>query len=167
MAIRFRTRFVHATVVTYLREQMSDLGWTTPPINFGTTKMTILENAPDERDGAVPVNTVVVTLGNLDITDEEELGAASGGLSSMAYPVFFDIYMDEQSLSVAVADDIRDIFENLHLPLIDQITGGLVPNAKISFEDTVGPERPDAAGGEGFRRYWRVVKTTARLYFNT
>jgi hypothetical protein len=115
----------------------------------------------------VSINTVVVTLGNLDVTDEEELGAATGGLSSMAYPVFFDIYMDETALSVAVADDIRDIFENVYLPLVDQITGGLVPNAQIAFEDTIGPERPDTAGGENFRRYWRVVKTTARLYFNT
>ena len=167
--IRFRSRHLHATLVEHLRVQLDQRGWITPPINFDEDPATVLDYQPDERGVAINANTVAISLGDFEADEDEELGARfPGGLRSASYPVFIDVYMAKQALSVSICDDIRDIYQDLTVPLVDQLTGTQVPGAMIEIAAIIGPERPPAAtGAENFRRYWRVMRMAADLYYNT
>jgi hypothetical protein len=167
-APRFRSRFVHATIVDATKTALDQLGWLNAPINFDTAPIRVLDYQPDERGEKVNVNTVAVTLGDVPADADEELGAAVGGLRSASYPIWCDIYMQEQALSVAVADDLRDTFSDLALQLEDKIHGGFVSGVIIHVEDIIGPERPPSANtNDTFKKFWRVLHFSAVLYFNT
>ncbi len=164
--IRFRSRHLHATFVQKIRTEFTTLGWITPPINFGTHPVTLIDYQPDERGSQINQNTVAVSLGDYGVDEEEELGAYNGGLMSALYPVFVDVYMAEQALSYAICDDIRDTFENISLDLVNQIDSTVVPNTRIEVEGVNGPDRPPAqVGAEQFKRYWRAMRIDARLYY--
>lgn len=168
-ALRFRTRFLHATVFDYIRANLGDLGWTTGLINFDTDPVKVIDYQPDERGERINVNTVAVTMGDVPATVEEELGADEGGLVSIPYRVYLDVYMQETALTIALCDDLRDMFERLTLQLEDKINGGFVDGVLASVEDVVGPERPPSSSqsNEGFKRSWRVVYLDISLYFNS
>jgi hypothetical protein len=174
-AVRFRTRFLHATVYDYVRAHLGELGWTTGvgntsgDINFDTEPVRVIDYQPDERGERINVNTVSVSMGDVPATVDEELGAAEGGLQSIPYRVYLDVYMQETSHTIALCDDLRDMFENLTLQLEDKINGGFVPDVLLSVDDVVGPERPPAGSqsNEGFKRSWRVVYLDTQLYFNS
>lgn len=166
--IRFRTRFLHATLVDDVKTALTDLGWVTPPINFGGTPAVVTDYSPDERGEDIKPGTIAVTLGDAPADEDEELGAAEGGLRSVSYPVYLDCYMAEQAISVAVCDDLVAHFTDRVLRVEDQINGGLIDGVTVVIEDVAGPRRPPASvGADSFRRHWRVVELTAVLYFNT
>jgi hypothetical protein len=172
MAIRFRSRHLHATFVEDVTTKLTELGWipATPstPVNFGTTACTVVDYQPDERIHAIVTNTVAVSLADYTSDEDEELGAAYGGLRGAPYSVFIDVYMAEQSLSLAITDDIRDAYTDRYLPLTNQITQTPVPDVRIAVENVVGPERPSAqVGAEQFKKFWRTMRLDTRLYFNT
>lgn len=166
--LRFRSRHLHATLYHHLKVRLDELGWVTPPINFGTGAVTTIDYQPDERNVQIKHNTVAISLGNYSSDEDEELGAALGGARSAPYQVFVDVYMAEQALSLAICDDIRDIFTDLYLPVIDQITDSVAPNTYLEIAGVHGPEKPAAAASaEQFKRYWRTMRLDTRMYFNT
>lgn len=173
--IRFRTRFVHATIYDVVRAGLGSLGWTTGTgnttgmVNFDTDPVKVIDYQPDERGERINVNTIAVTMGDVPATTEEELGAAEGGLNSISYRIYLDVYMQETSLAIALCDDLRDMFEGLTLQLEDKINGGFVPDVVCSIDQVVGPERPPsgAQSTEPFKRSWRVVYLDTLLYFNS
>lgn len=168
MATRFRSRHLHATFVHYTTAQLGLLGWSTPPVNFGTTAITVTDYLPDDRVGQIHPNTVAVSLGDFLQDEEEELGSTHGGVRAAPYQVFIDVYMAEQALAHAICDDIRDIFTDVTIPLVDQITGLDVPGSPIMIESVLGPERPSQVlGAEQFKKYWRTMRLDTRLYFQT
>jgi hypothetical protein len=130
-SIRFRSRHLHATIVKHTRTRLDALGWISPPVNFNTDPIEVIDYQPEERNIVITKNTVAVTLGTYPTDVDEELGAIGGGLRSAPYTVFVDAYMAEQALSIAMCDDIRDIFMDLNLDLINQITGLPVPDTLI------------------------------------
>ncbi len=164
-AIRFRSRHLHATIYNHVEARLTELGWVTPPINFGTGHVTFMDYQPDERMQQIQQNTVAVSLDDFDDNEEEELGARGGGLMSAPYSVFVDVYMAEQALSLAICDDIRDIFTDVTLPLINQIDQQPVPGQMIEVEAILGPSRPSQSGAEQFRRNWREMRIDTLLYF--
>lgn len=164
MAVRFRSRHLHATFYNHFSTNAQTLGWTAPPVNFGTDPVQIIDYIPDERQEVIRNNTVAVSLGDFTVDTDEELGARGGGLRSALYNVFFDVYMVEQALSLAICDDIRDLYTDVTLPLINQITQTPVPDCLIEVEAVLGPER-GAAGVEQFRRFWRTMRLDARLFY--
>lgn len=169
MTTRFRSRHLHATFVHHIAAQLGALGWSTPPINFGTTAITVTDYLPDDRIGAIAPNTVAVSLGDFVRDEEEELGSAiGGGVRSAPYQVFIDVYMAEQALSHAICDDIRDIYTDTTIMLVDQVTGLDVFGSPIEVESVLGPERPSQVlGAEQFKKYWRTMRLDTRLYFQT
>lgn len=165
--LRHRSRHIHATVYNHLRTELGLIGWINPPINFGTEAVTLVDYQPEERGERIERNTVAVSLGDVPADREEELGARTGGLLSGLYPVFIDVYMADQPLSVAICDDIRDIFQMAYLPVVDQVTGD-PSDYVIDVEEVLGPQRPNAQiGAEQFKRYWRIMRLAARVYYNS
>ncbi len=166
--IRFRSRHLHATFYNHLKGELDAHGWRSAPVNFGAEGVTVIDFQPDERNSRIEVNTVAVTLGDYDTDEDEELGAAIGGMRSALYNIFIDTYMQEQSLSLAICDDIRDIYQDLTLPLIDQITLAPVAGTLIEVDRVVGPDKPAAnVGAEQFKKFWRTMRVDGRLFFNT
>ncbi len=168
-AIRFRSRHLHATFYDHTIAALTNLGWMSAPVNFGTHAVKVVDFQPDERQLPIAGNTVAVSLGDYTLDDEEELGALlGGGLRSALYSVYIDSYMLEQSLSLAICDDLREIYDGKSLDLINQITETVVPNCYIQVEQVIGPEKPPSnLGAETFKRYWRIIRVDARLYYQT
>lgn len=167
-SVRFRSRFIHATFVDEVKAKLLAQGWVAQPVNFGTLPVRVVDYQPDERKEPIDTNTVAVSLGDYAFDEDEELGARGGGLRSAPYSVFVDVYMAEQSLSQAICDDIRDAFTDYEPLLIDQITGLPVPDTQIDIVRIAGPSRPEAnVGAEAFRRFWRIMRIDATLYFSS
>ena len=165
-APRFKLRNAHATIANFVTTELAALGWVTAPINFSATPVTVIDFQPDERGIEILKNTVAVSIGDVDDDTDEELGAATGGLWSLYVPTFVDVYMEKQSLSVAICDDIRDIFFNQETNLINQATGVAVTGATIQFDQVIGPHGPTGAPND-FRRYWRIMRIGSRIFYQS
>jgi hypothetical protein len=167
-APRFRSRHLHATFYKQFIVDMSALGWMHAPVNFGTQALTVIDYQPEDRNETIKHNTVAVSLGNYGSDEDEELGAKGGGLRSALYNIFIDIYMSEQALAIAVADDVRDIYTDLTMPLVNQIDGQVEPATLIEVDQVLGPERPGGgAGSDTFRKHWRVMRVDGRLFYQS
>lgn len=166
MSLRFRIRHVHKTIADYLEAGLTQLGWVNQPVNFATTPMTFLEFQPDEAGVSIAANTVAITLGDEPAALDLEMG---DGLREIAFPVFVDVYGANQSVAASIASDIKALLEDRYMAVLDFTTSATgVPTAeRIELDkDDVSIEKPDAANGvQDFRRFWRVVKTTARVQY--
>lgn len=162
-ALRFRQRHVHQSCVDYLKESLDDLGWVTAPINFGTQAITFIEIQPEEAGVKVEPNTVAITIGDEPEDLEEELGA---GLMSCEYVLFVDVYGIDQSIAVSIAGDIKDLLRNKLIALRSYTTviAGTETADTIEF-DSVVIDKPATAAAGPDKRYWRIVKSIARLYY--
>jgi hypothetical protein len=164
--IRFRSRHLHATFYNQLKTSLDTLGWVNPPVNFGTAPLVFMDYQPDERAVQIKQNTVAVSLGDFDADLDEELGASGGGLRSAEYNVYIDVYMQEQALSQALCDDVRDIYTDFQMDLIDQVTQAPIYGALIQVDTVIGPQKP-SIGVDAFKRYWRTMRLDAVLYFQS
>lgn len=175
MSLRFRYRHVHATLFDYVRSSLIDLGWGNAAlpaddpanlaVNFGTPAATYIDNQPDEAGVAVAPNTIAVTLGDEPAAEDLELG---GGLLEVAFPVYVDIYGQNQSIAVSIASDVKAMLEDHFLTVCDYTARPPAPTdevIEIDKED-VDVSRPQAAiGSQDFKRYWRVVRARARVHY--
>lgn len=169
--MRFRDRHVQQTIQSYLIQQLTRLGWVNDPVNFGGTPMSFMEFPPDENSasGEIPYNRVAITLGNEPEELEEQLG---GGLYSVAYPLYVDIYGEKYSVSRSIGGDVKDCLTRKAIPLYDWTLADShtpprrLPGAWIEFDSVAGPRAPAGAGADGFRRYWRVVQALATTTFS-
>lgn len=165
--LRHSTRHVHHTVIKYLREQLTALNWigseeTTP---FGATPVELFTVHPPEwkQDQKLQAGKVAITLGNEVMSTLEEMG---GPLTSVEIPIFVDIYMDDESIALALALDVRDIFHGRlpdsvrWLPVLDfaESPPTAVEGWTLEFDD-ITRVRPDDS------IVWQVVKVTALTYF--
>lgn len=165
-ALRFRIRHVHKTIADYLEQGLADLGWVAPPINFGSVPITFLEFQPDEAGKTIAANTVAITLGDEPASQDQELG---DGLRAIEFPVFVDVYGANQSIAASIASDIKDLLEDVYMQVRDFTTdpAGVETSEYLELDkDDLSIEKPAAAAGvSDFRRYWRVVKTIARVHY--
>lgn len=161
--------------MAYLTQQLDSNGWITPPVNFGTAAATIVAGLPDEqRDvqtgagtiatGVAP-NTVAVTMGDEAEWVLHELG---GGQYHVDMPVFVDVYGANSSVARSIASDVKTLLSERHIPLYDFTGPTPVHNGDdyIEFDVVIGPERPPASmQATDFKRYWRIVRGVATVYF--
>lgn len=165
--MRFRYRHTHKTLCAYIEARLTTLGWVNSPINFGTTAVTFTEIQPDENGEKIEPNVVAITLGDGPDDVLEELG---GGLYSISYPLFVDVYATNQSLAVSIADDVKDsLNHDMSIPLYDWTnpSAPVQQSDYITFEKVFGPERPPVSvASNDFRRHWRVVKGLATVYYS-
>jgi hypothetical protein len=164
--LRFRSRHLHATFYEHTIAALTNLGWIAAPVNFGAAPVTVIDYQPDERNEQIKQNTVAVSLGDYASDIDEELGAAVGGVRSAPYQVYIDAYMAEQSLAQAIMDDVRDMYTDVTINLVDQITG-LETAFPIEIENIEGPTRIPGTAADAFKRHWRAMRLDTRLFFQS
>ena len=166
-ALRFRGRHVQQTIASYVAQQMDTLGWVSAPINFAGTPMTFIESVPEETaaNTAVAPNTLAITLGDEPDELEEQLG---GGLYTVRYPLFIDIYGESYSGSRSIAIDVKDILTRKSIPVFDwSAVPTQVLGSWIEFENVRGPGTPQGSlNASGFRKFWRTVTGQALATFS-
>lgn len=164
--MRFRYRHVHKTVCAYIESELTAKGWVNDPVNFNETAVRFQEIQPEENGDEVLPNLVAITMGDGPESDIEELG---GGAYSLPYVVFIDVYGTKGSVAVSIAEDIRDSIDFEKSISVYDFTDPTNPVEQldyITFERVIGPERPPASvQSQDFRKHWRVVKATARVYY--
>lgn len=173
--LRFRYRHVHATLYTHLRTQLIALGWgdsslqagdpANANINFGVAPMTFRDFQPDEAGIRLDPMTVAVTLGDEPPREDMELGA---GLAKVPYPLYVDVYGDRQATAQAVASDVKDILEDLFIPIKDFTTSPPVATdgvIEIFHEDIASGRPPASLMSTDIKRYWRTVMATAHAEY--
>lgn len=165
--LRHAPRHVQRSVVNYLTDQLAALDWfTAGEVPFGLAPITIAESRPfigGQLDNGIVPPMVAISMGNEVAPDLEELG---GPLSSQDYPIFCDVFTDEEGSALALATDVRDAFLGRHatsstsIPVINQVTATPVADWRIHFEDIqrVAPEHT-------FPLSWHSVHVTANVYF--
>lgn len=165
--LRHSARHVHQTVASYLREHLTSLGWIGPPEStpFGATPVRLRTSHPPEwkEESRLEAGTIAVTLGDENAALLEELG---GPLSSVEHPIFVDIFMDNEAITLALALDVRDLFHGRlpgsarWLSVLDFTYDPPTPVAGWALEfDDITRVRPETASN------WQIVKTTAVTYF--
>jgi hypothetical protein len=173
--LRFRYRHVHQTVCDYLKSQMMLLNWgdaslpSTDPANanvpFGAAPLTYMEIQPDEEGQPVAVNTVAITLGDGGTDLLDQMG---GGFYDLDIPVYFDVYGENQGITVSIACDIKDIVSYEPTIWVNDYTSsaaGVPTTEQIRFEDVYGPERPPASQvSTDFRKHWRMVRGMLHVF---
>lgn len=161
--MRHRQRHLHATIVQHITDHLIETGWIDAPINFGTTRLTILDYEPQQAGETPPFNTVAISIGHQGSDDAIELG---GGLYECRYTLFVDVYPINESIGVAIADDIKDSLTDYLIPLRDFSSNlaGVDVESQIEFEDVMVETIPSAATTLD-KRSWRSVKATAVCYF--
>lgn len=165
--LRHAPRHIQRTIFDYLTGQLTDLHWLTAgQTPFGLAVPEILVGRPfigGQLDNKIKPPMVAISMGNEMPPALEELG---GPLSTQEYPIFCDVFMDEEGAAMALAADVRDAFLGRHatsttsIPVVNQITGDPVENWRIYFEDIerVAPEHT-------FPLAWNSVHVTANVYF--
>lgn len=166
ISLRFRSRHAHKTVAAYIEEKLTQLGWVGSAVPFGATPLTFKEVVPDENGVAVAANTVSITAGDLS---EDALAELGGGLWEVVLPIFIDVYGDSASIAQSIAEDVREqLTRGMVIPMFDwsDVQAPALDGGYIEFEGVVGPERPQASAvSQDFRKFWRVVKVEAHLYY--
>jgi hypothetical protein len=169
--LRFRYRFVHETMALYVRTGLIALGWgdievdPDATVNFGTTPLTYVVMQPENEQAPIADNTVIVTLGDEPNAVDEELG---DGLRSIEFPTFIDIYGVNQSISQAIASDVKDLLEDKYTPVLDfaedppALTSELI---ELNKDDLLIVHPQSALAATDVRKQWRVVKTFARVHY--
>lgn len=160
--MRHRERHIHATIVKYLTQVLTDNGWVNAPVNFGSRPVTILAYQPMEAGETPAPNTVAISMGDQGPQDAYEMG----GLESVDYTLFVDVYGENIPVSMAIADDLKDALYDTWLPLFDftHSSAGTPTDDELEFQ-TVLVEVVPTATTTVDKRTWRAVKATVVCYF--
>lgn len=175
--LRFRRRHVQQTLAMFVRQNLVARGWgqrdpssdpaDDPTVNFGTSPLAYVSVLSENLTINPPkLNTVSITIGDEPDDKLEQMG---GGLYSVAYPLFVDVYGEAASTSIAVAGDVKAILSRQYIPVYD-FTGSppvQTDDEYIEFENVRGPIVPAREPGASaeFRRHWRQIQADAIGYF--
>ena len=162
--MRHLTRHAHQTLCATVKTALIATGWIpTAPVTtaiFGATPVTFMEIDPQTAGLKIALNTVAVTLGPRNATEEAELG----GLVSTSYILFVDVYGEAWSVTAALVDDIIEAIQYLRTPVLDYTSGTGVESTYYIELDEMQEDEPPAAGS-GDRRYWRVVSGVVTVFY--
>ncbi len=159
--MRFRQRHAHESMYNYVKGVLAATGWTgsTPPL--GAPAMTVLDYEPQEAGEIPPIQSVCISFGDQKSIGTFDLG---GGLYEVHYPVFIDIYPENESIGISIGEDISDALIENYLHLIDY-TGSTPVDTGNVMEITDVQVCPIPTSGKMDKRSWRVVKAMAKLQY--
>jgi hypothetical protein len=167
--MRHRVRSVYQSIYDHLGDQLGVLGWLTAG-GAKTTPVTMQQYVPDETGQSLQPNTVAVTLGDESGENAEELGDR---LVSVDLQLFVDIYGENQAITLAIADDVKDILRgringlSRFVPAYDYTGYDGTPESRTPVDDEIemlNVGRQPAKAVE-LRRNWQVVYATANVLY--
>lgn len=163
--LRHTARHVQQTVNDHVETVLTDLGWIGQDPPFGATPVTFQTVRPNEEElKSLVANTVAVSFGNEPDDKEEEIG---GGLVSVDFPFFVDVYAEKEAIALAIASDVKDHLAgrvpgtSRFLTVVDQRTTTPVLGYQIEFTDLFR----EPVERELVRLFWQVVRCTATLTY--
>lgn len=167
--MRHRVRSVYQSIYDHLNAQLAELGWLTAG-GAKSVPVTMQQYVPDETGQSLPPNTVAVTLGEESGENEEELGDR---LVSVDLQVFVDVYGENQAITLALADDVKDILRgringlSRFVPAFDYSTYDGTPESRTAVGDAIemlAVGRQPARAVE-LRRNWQIVSAIAHIEY--
>lgn len=174
--MRWPTRMLRASISLHIKSNLTTLGWFADPPGFAQHPINWDEDHDAEAVVAggtpPPMNTVGLTVGDVPDAKARELG---DGLTSIDYPVFLDVYGEDRSTAMNIADDIVGILQGAltpsrYIPLYDHSHDPAPPDVSALITDETCEARLIEArwptGMQEWRRRWRIVSFTATHYFN-
>jgi len=170
--LRWASRMMQRSISTHVKTGLTNLGWFATPPGFADNPITWDDDHDTEgavAGGVAPVgNTVGLSIGDVPDSAVEELG---GGLLSIDYPVFFDIYGENRSTALNIADDIVGILQgelwspSRYIPLYDQSQSPPTLLTQECCEARLVEARWNVGTQVEWRRRWRIVTFTATRYY--
>lgn len=136
--MRFLQRSVRQTVVDYVKGELAELGWVEEPINFGADPVVFIEVDRQERVDRIDPTTLSVWIPG---ESQDRLTELGGVLYQTNIDIVLDIYAEKAAYAIALGSDLKDLFRDRAIPLIDH--GAATP-----------PSTPVQAGTIEFRGAW-------------
>jgi hypothetical protein len=98
---------VHRTLYDHITQALAELGWTTTGL-FSQPPLEVFDVLPRnwQPDAQLQNAHSAISIGDEKPTDDEEMG---GPLVMSWWPLFFDCYFEDDPVSLACANDVRDI----------------------------------------------------------
>lgn len=163
--LRHAARHVHQTVYDRVEGVLINLGWIGLDPPFGARSVTYQNIRPNEEElKSLTANTVSVSFGNEPDDVEDEMG---GGLLTVEFPFFVDVYAEKEAIALAIASDVKDNLAgrvpgtSRFLTVVDQRTTTPVLGYQLEFTDLVR----EPVERELVRLFWQVVRCTATLTY--
>lgn len=159
--MRYLQRNVHRSVFDHLVTQVTAMGWVDDPVNFGAEPVTFHE--VDLREGVSRIEPTSVAV--WVPSESSDRIAELGGVSWTADLDFvIDIYASQASFSIALASDIKDLFRERSIPLLDHGSGSTPVQAGTVELEGAWIDRPTSSALE-FNGVWRQVRGFTRVWF--
>jgi hypothetical protein len=143
--LRHSARHVHRTLYDHVTSALAELEWTTTGL-FSQPPLVVFDVLPKnwQPDAQLQNSHAAISIGDEKPTTDEELG---GPLVMSWWPLFFDCYFEDDPVSLACANDVRDILMGRFPGFADK-TGLPVYNYGVTPRQVV----------DGWRVYLRNVE---------
>ena len=163
--MRFRVRHAQQSIADHVEAHLTSLGWMNDPGPWGTRPVRVQEVQPEEAPNMEP-NLVSTLIEDVSPDREEEMGALVGGLMSVSYDVFIDVYGEKLSITWSIAEDIKDALTHRIIPLMDySATPAVDSGARIELEEVRIAKPLGTVQAADIRKNWRSVSAVATVYF--
>lgn len=161
--MRFRVRHVQQTFADMVEAGLTSLGWMGGPTAlWGTPAVELLEVEPDGVKDFNGRQVVAVTAPTELSAEDAELG----GLLATTIPLYVDVYGVRPSVTMSIASDIRDLLDRRTVDVLDHTqTPPAVSGVSAEVERLTIDRPPQSYGATDFKRNWRVIELTLRVYY--
>lgn len=163
--MRFRVRHAQQSIADHVEARLNVLGWMETPGPWGAKPVRVQEVQPDEVASISP-NLVSTLIESTGVDEAEELGALVGGLMSVTYELFIDVYGEKLSITWSIAEDVKDCLSNRTIPLYDYTESPRVKApGHIELEQVRIVKPLGTVQGADVKKNWRSVVADAVVYF--
>lgn len=161
--MRWRQRMVQQTLVDHVVAELDVLEWMGPDRLFGMSEdLAVIEVQPNEVE-EVPPNVLALYIEDQDRDTERQMG---GGLYSIDYSLFADMRCEWPSITVSLADDVKQVLHRLSMRVRDYSEDTPVVTNEVVEVEVEAVERPNqAVRASELRRAWRVLTAIATVTY--
>lgn len=162
--MRFRIRHAQQTIADLVESHLVAQGWTADPHPWEIDPVVFEEVHPGNIED-IETNTVSTLIDESGPQQVHELG---GGVRKVEYQLYIDVFGQQLSVALSIAQDVQDLLTGKTTPLMDYNTSPPteVVGAYIEFP---GPrvERPaGSVNAADLLKNWRIVRDGAWLYYS-
>lgn len=154
---------VQQTLVDHVVAELDVLEWMGPDRLFGMTEdLGVIEVQPDEIT-EVPPNVLALYIEDQSRDTERQMG---GGLYSIDYSLFADMRCEQASITVSLAEDVKQVLHRLSMRVRDYSEETPVETNEVVDVEVEAVERPDqTVRASELRRTWRVLTAIATVTY--